>query len=288
MQVELIADYGCVCGENPLWHPDEKRLYWVDIETGRIFRYDPAAGSHEQCLGLDGEMIGAFTLQSDGSFLLFMSGGAVKSWRNGTLTTVVDRLPGEEDGRFNDVIADPEGRVYCGTMSTVVGARRGSLYRLDRDGSIRKVLTEVGLSNGMGFTPDRRQMYYTDSMAHEIYLFDYDPATGVLANRRVFAQVPDVYPDGLTVDAEGYVWGARAFGGCVVRYDPAGKEVARISFPDALGVTSVAFGGPDFSDLYVTSLGGNDKEKLGAASGALFRVRTGVRGLPEFRSRVAL
>ncbi len=285
MEPELIADYACVTGEGPLWHPDEQRLYWVDIPKGRLFRYEPASGRHEQCL--EGEALGGFTIQADGALLLFMARGAVKIWRAGELTTVIDEIPDEHSTRFNDVIADPVGRVFCGTMPTA--ERPGRLYRLDPDGTLTKLLDGIGCSNGMGFTLDRRQLYYTDSTAREIYLFDYDQATGAITNRRVFARnAPEEgMPDGMTVDAAGYVWSARWDGGCLVRYAPDGTEERRIAFP-ARKVSSVTFGGPDYTDIYVTTAGGDNKAAEGWGAGALFRLNLGIRGLPEFRSRIGL
>ena len=120
MEPELIADYACHTGENPLWHPTEKRLYWTDIPKGRLFRYDPAAGTHEPCY--EGEAVGGFTVQADGALLLFMARGAVKTWRDSAMATVIEEIPDERDNRFNDVIADPAGRVFCGVMSTPAGA----------------------------------------------------------------------------------------------------------------------------------------------------------------------
>ncbi len=287
MQPKLIADYACQVGEGPLWHPDEERVYWVDIPRGRIFRYDPATGTHEICY--EGDVIGGFTIQADGALLLFMARGAVKTWREGRLTTVIDEIPAERDGRFNDVIADPEGRVFCGTMSTPDHA--ASLYRLDTDGTLTHVLGGIGTSNGMGFTPDGTQMYYTDTRPHDIYLFDYDRATGEISNQRVFAHVPDEPgeggPDGMTVDAEGYVWSARWGGSCLVRYAPDGTEERRIAFP-AKKVSCVTFGGPDYTDMYVTAAGGEDKAEDGPGAGALFHLNLGIRGIPEFRSRIGL
>jgi len=285
MEPELIADYECVTGEGPLWHPSEQRLYWIDIPTGRIFRYDPATDTHEQCY--EGEVVGGFTIQADGSLLLFGARGAVKIWREGELTKVIDEIPDEGKSRFNDVIADPVGRVFCGTLSTK--GQLGRLYRLDTDGTLTKLLDGISCSNGMGFTPDRRQMYYTDSRKREIYLFEYDQDTGAISNQRVFVQTPEGegIPDGMTVDAEDYVWSARWEGGCLVRYAPDGTEDLRIDFP-ARKVTSVIFGGADYTDIYVTTAGGNNKTKEGPGAGALFRLNLSIRGLPEFPSRVSL
>ena len=280
----MVADYSCRCGEGPLWHPDEQRLYWVDIPLGRIFRYDPVSGAHEQCH--EGEPIGGFTIQSDGALLLFMGGGVVKRWREGQLTEVLGEIPQEHDSRFNDVIADPVGRVFCGTLAT---GRPGKLYRLDTDGTLSVVMEGVPGANGMAFTPDRKQMYFTDSRDHAIYVFDYDLDSGALANRRVFAPVPEEAgsPDGMTVDAEGYVWSARWGGSCLARYAPDGTEERRVHFP-AKKVSSLVFGGRDYTDIYVTTAGGHNRAEDGEGAGALFRVNVGIRGVAEFRSRVGL
>lgn len=285
MQPTLIADYACVTGEGPLWHPDEGRVYWVDIPAGRLFRYDPATGHHEICF--QGPAIGGFTLQTDGTLLLFMAKGAICVWQDGIQQTIVSEIPDERETRFNDVIADPQGRVFCGTMPT--RGRLGRLYRLDPDGSLRIVVEGVGVSNGLGFTPDLKSMYYTDSRARTISLFDYDQATGEISNRRLFASVPadEGVPDGMTVDAEGYVWSARWDGGCLVRYAPDGSLVARIAFP-AKKVSCPTFGGPNYTDLYVTTAGGQNKPVEGEGAGALYRLNVGVRGVPEFRSRIGL
>jgi sugar lactone lactonase YvrE len=285
MQPEMVADYQCVTGEGPLWHPEEGKVYWVDIPQGRLFRYDPSTGSHEMCY--EGEPIGGFTLQADGALLFFMARGAVKIWRDGQLTTVIDEIPEERETRFNDVIADPAGRVFCGTMPT--SERLGRLYRLDPDGTLTKLLEGIGTSNGMGFTPDRKGMYYTDSRKREIYLFDYDQALGGIDNQRVFLRIPEGQgiPDGMTVDALGYVWSARWNGGCLVRYAPDGTEERRIAFP-AKKVSCVTFGGPDYMDIYVTTAGGQNKAEEGEGAGALFHLNLGIPGAPEFRSRITL
>jgi len=285
MEPELIADYKCEVGEGPLWHPLEKRVYWTDIPTGRMFRYDPATGKHEQFYS--GEIVGGFTIQADGALLLFMARGAIAVWREGKLKYVVKEIPKERESRFNDVIADPAGRVFCGTMSTK--ERPGRLYRLDTDGSLTVVVEGIGVSNGMGFTLNTRQMYYTDSQALKIYLFDYEAQTGTLYNQRVFVETPanDGVPDGMTVDAQGYVWSALWDGSALYRYTPKRNEERRIPFP-VKKVSSVTFGGEDLMDMYVTTAGGENKAKEGKGAGALFRLKLGIAGRPEFFSRIKL
>lgn len=284
MQPEMIAQHHTDVGENPLWHPIEKRLYWTDITGGKLFWYDPATGHHQQCYS--GPQVGGFTFQPDGALLLFMDRGQIAFWRDGVLESLIDAIPEERESRFNDVIADPVGRVFCGTMATP--SRPGRLYRLDQDGTIRMVLEGIACSNGMGFTLDRRQMYYTDSVKGEIYLFDYDIETGALTNQRLWLKVPEGQglPDGMTVDAEGHVWSARWGDSALYRYSPEGVVEQRITFP-ALKVSSVVFGDDDYQTMYVTTaLSGGSQEAEGPGAGGLFRLRSGVSGLPEFYSRI--
>lgn len=284
---ELVADTRCQTGEGPYWHPDERRVYWLDIPAGQLFRFDPVTATHELVYESADGAIGGFTLQVDGSFLLFQSGGAVRTWRDGRVETVIAEIPEERAGRFNDVIADPEGRVFCGTMPT--GDCPGRLYRLDCDGSLTQVLDDAGVSNGLGFTPDLTRIYHTDSTKRLITVFDYDRATGAVANRRTVVRTPDDggIPDGMTVDANGAIWSARWDGSALYKYTPAGDELLRVPFP-ARKVSSIAFGGLNGEDAYVTTAGGHDRENEGAGAGALFRLRLGVSGPPEFRSRIGL
>ena len=287
MQPELIADYNCVVGEGPLWHPDEQAVYWVDIPQGRLFRYDPASGDHSQIFESP-QQIGGVAIQEDSSLLLFMERGAIAVLRNGgNLDYIIPEIPAERQTRFNDVCADPAGRVFCGTMPAP--DHPGSLYRLDTDGSYTQILTGIGISNGIGFTPDRKRMYYTDSPTHNIYIFDYDIATGEISNQQIFVHTgeSDGIPDGMTVDAEGCVWSARWDGSSLVRYSPQGEQERRIWFP-ARKVSSVIFGGADYTDMYITTAGGKDKPAEGPGAGCLYRLNLGIQGKPEFRSRIAL
>ena len=282
---ELMADFRCETGEGALWPPMERQVYWSDIPQGRIFRLNPFSRRHEQIY--EGRIVGGYTIQSDGSLLLFMDRGSVAVWRDGKLEYLVNEMEGEADNRFNDVAADPAGRVFCGTMPT--DTRSATLYRMDTDGSVTTVLEGVGLSNGIGFSPDQKQMYYTDSLARKIYIFDYDIDSGDITNQRVFVETPDdgSIPDGMTVDAEGYVWGARWDGSSLYRYNPDGEQVVQIQFP-AKKVSSVIFGGVDLTDMYVTTAGGGNKAEEGPGAGGLFRLNVGVQGKPEFLSRVGL
>ncbi|ELY96366.1 SMP-30/gluconolactonase/LRE family protein [Natrialba taiwanensis] len=283
---ERIVDIHAHTGEGPIWHPDKRRLYWVDIPAGRLYGYDPAAGDYELVYETSGRPLGGTTVEADGALLLFTHGTVLRFEPTTTAVTTVAEL--ETETRFNDVITDPEGRVFCGTMP---GENElGDLYRLDPDGTTTVVVENVDIANGMGFAPDGETFYFTESEAQQIYAFDYDRATGELSNRRILLETPpdDGIPDGMTVDEDGYIWSARWNGGCVVKYAPDGTAVDELDLP-ARKVSSVTLGGPSYDELYLTTaLTDGERATEGDGAGALFRVPdidTG--GVPEFRSRIA-
>jgi D-xylonolactonase len=284
-EMQKIADYACETGENPLWHPLEQRLYWTDIPTGRMFRFDPATGMHEQFYS--GRPVGGFTIQSDGSLLLFMDRGTVVLWHNGRLNEIIAGMEDEFDSRFNDVIADPVGRVFCGTMSTET--RKGRLYRMDLDGSIHIVLEDIGCSNGMAFSEDQQHFYYTDSFAQKIYRFDFSEIDGSISNQSTFSSFlePEVFPDGCALDVNGQLWSALWGGAAVVRLDMQGEVAEKISL-SVPKVSSLTFGGCDLKDMYITTAGGNEKSKDGQSAGALFRLRSDTQGVPQYFSRISV
>lgn len=292
VRIERVADVRAETGENPLWHVDEKRLYWLDIPPGKLYRYDPKTDLNELAYETPDESpIGGVTIEAGGALLLFGAGGRVSRWEPGTTraSVIVEGIDSEAGSRFNDVIATPEGRVFCGTMPTE--NHLGALYRLDRDGSVTTVLSEVDIANGMGFSVDNGTFYFTESNARHIYAFDYSPESGELSSRRTFLQTPadNGIPDGMTVDADSCVWSARWNGGVAVQYDQNGNPIDNLEFP-ARKVSSVAFGGSNFENLYVTTALGKAgrRTKEGDGAGALFRV-TGlpIGGVPEYRSRIA-
>lgn len=281
---ELIADYACGVGENPLWHAAERRLLWTDITGGFLYRFDPEHAAHERIYA--GRPVGGFTVQQDGSLLLFKDRGTITCWNGRDETVVVPEIPVERELRFNDVIADPAGRVFCGTYTE---GRQGRLYRLDTDGTLTMILDGIGCSNGMAFTPDRTGFFYTDSFARSIYRFDFDEFTGELRNQTVFHSVPEGrgFPDGCTVDSEGHLWFALWGGSSIVRLDPEGAAEATIPMP-ARKITSLTFGGEDLTQIYVTSEGGLNRTESDPLAGALFRAKSSVSGRPEFCSRISI
>lgn len=284
--LERIADERSDTTEGPLWHEDLQALFWLDIPAGRLYRYDPVAGTHAQVYQGDGP-IGGFTIQAGGELLLFGASGRIWTWdpRTAAERMVIDEFPAEHGTRFNDVIADPEGRVFAGTMPD--GERSGHLYRLDPDGSLTLVLDDAGVSNGMDFTPDLTGMYHTNSIARTVSRYHYDLVSGEIDLDAVIVQVPagEGVPDGMTLDSSGNIWSARWDGGALFHYAPNGDLLGRKTFP-ARKVSSITFGGPNWTDAYVTLAGGTDRATEGEGAGSLYHTTLGVAGRPPFRSRI--
>lgn len=285
---ELLVDHPSQTGEGPLWHAETQSLIWVDIPAGQIFRFDPATGRNILVFQHDGQ-IGGYTIQEDGSLIIFCERGKILRLTGEHPETIVERIDALANSRFNDVIADPEGRVFAGTMPR--GDQPAQLYRLDRDGSLSLVLDDLTLANGMGFSPDLSIMYLTDSNSRRIYRLQYDRSTGQLGDRSVFMELDDDnggVPDGITVDIEGNIWSARWDGSGIYKYNPQGELLGKVLFP-VRKVSSITFGGPEFSVAYVTTAGGEHRgEAEGPLAGSLFRVDLKTRGRAPFRSRIGL
>jgi D-xylono/L-arabinono-1,4-lactonase len=279
-----VANYHCITGENPLWRAAEGRIYWEDIETGRLFRARHATSEHE-CF-YRGDRLGGFTFQADGSLLLFETDRIVRLGADGERRVLATGFDPEME-RFNDVIADPEGRVFAGTIGTT--SENGALFCIERDGSARLLWRGTGCANGMAFTPDGQGFYWTCSTTRRIFLADYDRATGAVTNRRLFYAAADGegIPDGMTVDMNGDVWTTRWDGHAVYRLSPRAEVLARIELPVAK-VSSIAFGGPALDVAYVTTAGGTGGAE-GGAEGTLYCLEgLMTRGQPEHLSRVLL
>ena len=280
--IATLLNEHCALGENPLWNPADGSLYWTDITGGKVHRVHLASGRHE--IIYRGEPVGGFTFQENGGLLLFRVHDFARLHEDGRVE-VLREFTDDGSARFNDVIADPEGRVFAGTIGRTETS--GGLYRVDRDGEVTLLFRGTGVSNGMGFSPDLRTFYWTCSTRRRMLAFDYDRASGALSGERVFYQANDAegIPDGMTVDSDGNVWSARWDGFAVVKHAPDGQVLERIPFPVAK-VSSLCFGGPALDEVFVTAAGGVPGSDT--ADGSVFRWRAGVRGLPEFRSRILI
>ncbi len=295
--MEVIADYQDLCGECPVWDPAAATLYWTDCVGRRFYRYFPQTGRHEivkQDLEING-----FRLNEGGGFAISNNSG-IWLWDGAdNLRLIADRAGGDKC-QMNDCTADPEGHLLAGSnfYDPGGGYPLGKLMRVDASGNVTVLDEGIHLANGLAFSLDYRTLYFTDSAARRIYAYDYDPRTGGARNRRVLVQVPgdQGLPDGLTVDTEGFLWSAQWYGSCVVRYDPDGKPERRIATP-AKQTSCVTFGGPDLTDLYITSAARSEPMPVmppgydpnrGFFGGPLYRVPAGIQGRAECRTRIVL
>ena len=277
--VERVLRARARLGEGPVWDAATETLPWIDILDHRVHRFDPATGGNETWDV--GEVAGCVWPARDGRLLVALrTRVALLDPATGALETVAEIDLGRGD-RLNDGACDARGRFWIGTISKEEGG--AALWRVDADGSARRMETGLTVSNGVGWSPDGGTMYLTDSPAQAIHAYDFDADAGTISRRRTFVDVrgEEGFPDGLAVDAEGGVWSARFAGGCVVRYAPDGRETHRVPIP-APRSTSCAFGGVGLRDLYVStaSVGLSEEEIQDAFdSGDLFRFRPGVPGL---------
>ncbi|SEQ24681.1 transcriptional regulator, IclR family [Faunimonas pinastri] len=282
------ADVRCVIpastflGEGPHWSERAGRLYFVDILAPSVCVGDPEAGTYTS-LAVP-ELVGFLIPRRSGGFIAGMHGEVRGLDLDSGATSVIAHPEADRPGhRFNDGKCDRKGRLWAGTLAIDTSPSQGRLWRVDADGTATEMDRGFRVSNGLGWSPDDRTFYFTDTARQQIYAYDFDLERGAIANRRVFVTVPESEgrPDGLTVDAEGFVWSAHWDGWCVTRYDPAGKVERVINLPMPRP-TSCVFGGPDMTTLFVTSA----RIRLSAAqlaeaplSGSVFAIDTGIRGL---------
>jgi L-arabinonolactonase len=289
--VDCVLDLRVELGECPVWCQRSQRLYWVDIYAGDLHCFDPATG-RDQSWSM-GEPIGSFALcETKGVVLTALKSGVYRheliSGRRHLLAQPEASMP---HNRMNDGRCDPMGRFWVGTMRDPPdpGRKEGTLYRLTGEGACTPMVGGLLTSNGLAFSPDGATLYHSDShpSVRTVWAWDFDPAEGRIANRRVFIDTHGMpgRPDGGCCDADGCYWMAGNDGWELVRLTPDGRIDRRIPLPIAKP-SMVAFGGRALDTLYVTSIRSVGNLSNQPQSGSLFALRPGVTGLPEplFRS----
>lgn len=282
--VELVLDAGADLGEAPTWDADARVLIWVDITKGLVHRFDPGSGQDEVFEAR--QPVGAAVPASPGRVALAASDNfSILELATGRTKRLADVEATEPATTMNDGKCDDAGRFWAGTKDVQGRRPLGSLYRLETDHGLTRVLAGVTLSNGLGWSPDQRTMYYIDSSTYRIDAFDFEPESGSVSRRRRLVELPRRWglPDGMTVDEDGFLWVAFWGGSAVRRFAPEGNVTSVVDLPVSQ-VTSCAFGGDDLTELFVTSAhGGLSSEELRRQphAGGLFRLRPGVRGLPQ-------
>jgi sugar lactone lactonase YvrE len=276
---ELVLDAHATLGEGPLWDGRTSELLWVDITGGTVHRFDPASGLDRSFDA--GGFVGAVVPRAAGGYVLAAQNGFAAADGDGSVRLLAEVEADRPETRMNDGACDSRGRFWAGTMNIDGVTCSGCLYRLDPDLRVTRMLTEVTISNGIGWSSDDRVMYFVDTAAGGVDAFDFEPETGAISGRRRLVTIEDGGggPDGLTMDAEDCLWVALWDGWAVRRYAPDGTHLGTVEVP-AARVTKPAFGGADLTDLYITTAAADEPDPKQPHAGGIFRARPGVAGRP--------
>lgn len=290
--IELVIDAQATLGEGPCWHSEKQQLYWVDIVQKQLHIYDPAC-DQDRIIQVQEFVSCVVPRQSGGVILSLQSGLYSLDLETEELTYLTKPEDLQPTHRFNDGKCDPRGRFIVGSMSLNETPNTGSLYSLDNNQQIKKLLSNLSISNGLGWSLDYSVMYLIDSPTKNIFAFDYNLETGEISNQRIAITIPEQfadgmpggYPDGMTVDEEGMIWVALWAGFKVTRWNPdTGELLETLSIP-APNVTSCTFGGVNRNELYITTarrdLSTETLEQYPHAGG-VFRLITDVKGMETF------
>ncbi len=285
LHIEVFAGQHLGCGEGPLWDYRNNHLYWTDSSSEKIFS---ATGPGSPVLVSDSFHAASLALHEKDGLVIGNRDGFFHL-QQGQLRPIAT---GSDLKDINDIIADPAGRIFGGQESFRDNGQyaTGYLFRVDADG-VTIVDDGIHLGNGMGFGPQRDRFYFVDTIARRIYQYDYSVTTGKVNNKKIFVQLEqdDGLPDGLTVDAEGFVWVARWFGAGLSRYDPDGKLERTVPLPFTQPA-SLIFGGIDLDEIFVTSaaadwqtpLAPRGHDYLKPHGGSVYRIKQDIQGKREF------
>lgn len=268
--------------EGPVWVARDAALWFVDIKSHKVHRYDPA---NEGRRSWDAPaQIGFCLPAANGKFVAGLQTGlAIFDPVDGSFTPLVDPEPALPGNRLNDGTVDPAGRLWFGTMDDGESGVTGRIYRLGGDGRCVAETAAVSISNGPAVSPDGRILYHVDTLGGIVHAAAIGD-DGTLGESRVFAAIPNSegFPDGPAVDAEGCVWIGLYNGGAVRRYSPAGELLETVAFPVS-AITKVAFGGADLRTVYATTANKHLDAQGRAAephAGDLFAFEVSVPGVP--------
>ncbi|MEP6502159.1 MAG: SMP-30/gluconolactonase/LRE family protein [Betaproteobacteria bacterium] len=279
-----------IAGESPFWHPGEQALYWVDIAGRKLNRFTPRRAEHRDWSFAT--EVACAAPRPDGDVLLGLRDGIFTfDPASGRCDRLVKAPYDQKKLRFNDGKADPQGRFWVGTIHDE-RLPKGSLYCLTLS-ALDRILDDVANSNGLAWSPDGRTMYWTDTKLSTVFAFDFEPQSGDLSRRRVFASFPPKpeggaladyggRPDGGAVDSEGCYWAACFEGQRLARFAPDGTLLQSVPLPVRCP-TMPCFGGDDLRTLYVTTSREKRPEQELAEqpwAGQVLQCRVDVPGLP--------
>ncbi len=277
----LLLDAKATLGEGSIWHPGEKKLYWIDIDEKTLHTYDP--DSKEETHYPLKQKVGTIVPIDTGGVLVALKDGVYAfNMKANIFRFITSPEKDLTENRFNDGKCDPWGRFWVGT----IGPRyKAALYRITAPSECTKMLDSITTSNGIVWSSDKTKMFYIDTPTGEVRQYNYDNNTGNISNAQIVVKFPKGigYPDGMTIDSEGMLWIAHWGGSCVGRWNPVtGNMIAKVEVP-ALNITSCAFGGKYLDTLYITTAktGMNEKQlKQFPLSGGVFSVTVDVKGTP--------
>ncbi|MEN6595349.1 MAG: SMP-30/gluconolactonase/LRE family protein [Clostridiaceae bacterium] len=275
----------CLLGENPVWYEPTGEYLWTDILRGTIYAYASETGCVRTVLETPYQT-GAFLAAENGTLVVFTERGVFAAALSGGVFHLLQKplwtVPFAEGERFNDAIADPCGQMLSGSKRA--DNTQGKLYRFSAGKAPEVLLERLAISNGMGFSPDGRTFYHTDSIPSTITAYDYAPSRP-LANPRVVVRLDaSVDPDGLTVDAEGNLWFACWGAGRIERVTPQGIQLGTLQL-DAPQCSSLCFGGTDLNDLFVTSASVGSEPNKPPLGGRCFLQKNAGAGKPEYYAK---
>jgi len=288
------APTGDRCGEGVLWHPDEKAVYWTDINRFLIHRFDPASRTVKSWLF--NEPVTAVLLTDRDGILAVCLGSRLILWEPSSdlRTDHYFRLPGWPAVRLNDAGVDPRGSLWAGSMRNNVnadgsegeaGGTEGVLYCIDPDGNVSACQEKIGISNTFAWSADKQKFYFGDTLENAIWVYDFDDRAGGIGKPNpFFSGFTRGLPDGSTIDADGYVWNCRWGGSCIVRVAPGGTVDHVIEMPTR-NITNCTFGGDDLNLLFITTAA-SPEDAGDRLAGSLFVLETNTRGIRENRFRV--
>ena len=279
---DVIREAADVLGESPLWCVRRERLFWVDIRAPALQSCD--ANGAEYRRWTMPSAIGSFAFTGGDHLIVALRDGFHRfDPSSGRLAPIALVERDRPHHRMNEGKCDPQGRFVAGSMNDSVREATGLLYQLGPGSTCEVVKRGFAVPNSLCWSPEGDRVYFADTEARVIVRYRYD-AAGALLEPAAFVDLRSGAgrPDGATIDAEGCLWSAEVASGCVVRYTPDGRELARFDLPVSR-VTSLTFGGPGHATLYVTT----SSYKLTSAqraeeplAGALFAASPGVQGLP--------
>jgi sugar lactone lactonase YvrE len=286
LRVTRISATADLLGESPVWDCARQRLYWVDGVSRRVRSYEPASGAATDWVVRS--TVGSIALGQGETLIVALVDGIYRlDLITGAMTSLFQPVPADPRIRFNDGKMDRFGRFLCGSMG-IHADPLGQLFRVDAAGGSTVLASGIRISNTLCFSPDGGTMYFADSLDRAIRAYRYGPGDAMPGEPRILVDTASYNsgPDGATVDADGCLWVTLVQVGKIARFTPDGELDRLIDAPTDLP-SCVAFGGPDLSTLYVTSIkdsGSGRAISRHADGGFLFAIEgLGVRGIPEAR-----